>query len=670
MSTTPTRPAFDPDELQTLASIFDTPFDQLPSTHRVQAFGVDYAHIHTQRGGDLYMTRYGWPHARQLMPINWYADQYFCRHGQRLPDSTGHVYYVSTKPIEHHRSVEIVVKFSRVGQEVPLEIATTFPDDVKPEEIATARFNSPMEEFSMMMELRQRSRQPGRVPLLTQKPLAIYVPPQEFELWRTGRTHSRFRSHQRRLKEDQQENGAAIQLDIRRDYMMIFQWIKGINAVQAMKSGQIKSVDFHALLPRAIEELRAAGFRVLDNKPTHLILRQHHRKPGMVQRHGHLTYGLVDFELLQHTEAHHQEFKHAQRERYWSIQSKAPEQIPAEMPPGLTRVKVLGVDYVYGKAPNGGLIWAVGKDPALFDFFLTDRWRRTPRVKLALTHEVYRTRTRDNIHVVYRQSRVGERPHMDPFYEAGKRIREYGYNSPFEEVAIAESLRKAGLTCIHPRAIYRTGHESVKAGYLLDNRRYRFFEDLHTPPPSPERILSPNHDYYVIWGHWRGVDPQGPEVRAGRLGFIDLRKAMDDGVITRAEHDRTYENIQNRLLAAGFLDTSRGDDEYLLTLDHKRQIQRDAQGDFKITLSADALTVYDYGLIDEAGYRAMIQRAENKIRHAGCEPLNLSGNHLLLSLNPDGVLRTNEIGKPLMCLCNFELIRMDTCRLDHESFTT
>jgi hypothetical protein len=47
--------------------------------------------------------------------------------------------------------------------------------------------------------------------------------------------------------------------------------------------------------------MAAKGFRVLDIKPGHIILRQ--RLDGrLLVRQGRLVYALVDFELLQRTE--------------------------------------------------------------------------------------------------------------------------------------------------------------------------------------------------------------------------------------------------------------------------------------------------------------------------------------------------------------------------------
>jgi hypothetical protein len=50
-----------------------------------------------------------------------------------------------------------------------------------------------------------------------------------------------------------------------------------------------------------MNDLAVKGFRMLDIKPNHIILRR--RLDGsLLARHGRLSYALVDFELLQRTE--------------------------------------------------------------------------------------------------------------------------------------------------------------------------------------------------------------------------------------------------------------------------------------------------------------------------------------------------------------------------------
>src|SRR5690606_13607457 len=116
--------------------------------------------------------------------------------GERLPGSTGHVYRVPTRSADG-RGIDLVVKFSRVGQEVPLEVATTFPDEVPPSELADARFNSPLEEFGLVVEMRRGAFGPREVRLMSHWPLAIYTPPDRFELWQLGRSQARFAAHKR-----------------------------------------------------------------------------------------------------------------------------------------------------------------------------------------------------------------------------------------------------------------------------------------------------------------------------------------------------------------------------------------------------------------------------------------------------------------------------------------
>jgi hypothetical protein len=68
----------------------------------------------------------------------------------------------------------------------------------------------------------------------------------------------------------------------------------------------------------------------------------------------------------------------------------------------------------------------------VFDYFLPERWRKTHSWRLSENNEVYYTVTKDNIHIVWKISRVGDRPEVDPADPVAARIEEYGYNSPFE----------------------------------------------------------------------------------------------------------------------------------------------------------------------------------------------------------------------------------------------
>jgi hypothetical protein len=616
----------------------------------VNAFGVEYGHVRPPEGGDLYLTRHGWPWLAQLLPAQWYAGQWYARKGRRLPGSTGHAYHVAVRPGDG-RAAPLVVKFSRLAQDVPLTIATSFPDEVPPEVLAGARFNSPFEEFGLVAELRGGGAGSKGPRVRTQHPLAIYVPPEEHPLWSLGRSEGAFVQHDRLLAEDQEGAVRAVELDIRRVYVVLYRWVKGKDAQEAFEAGEIGGQEFRELTPRVIAELHAAGFRVLDNKPRHFILRKGRNGALLRDGQGRLAYALVDYELLQRTSEHQRQFKVRQRRRYWDLLCR-PDTPAGPPPPHIKPMEVFGVRYLFGAEPDGGRLWIVGQDPALWDYFSPDRWLRTPRVKLSLMNEVYRTRTRDDVHVVYRRSRVGTRPRVDPLPPRERRIREYGFNSPFEEIAIAELLRQMGVSTTRPRAVYRTGHATTTAGYLRDDRRFADHADLLTPEPDAEPILSRAHDYYTVWDRFRGVEAGG-----GEAGGIDLERAREEGLLLEAEHAALMEALRARLRRLGLEDAALQDHECFVRPGAEGGLRRDARGEVAVALTIDALTALEYELLGEESYQRLIRRLDEKLRAVDCEALDLAGYHLLLTMDPDGLFARGESGEIEVTLCNFELVR-------------
>jgi hypothetical protein len=639
-----------------------TPFEQLPSDMIVTAFGVDYGHVRPDEGGDLYITRYGWPVLNRLLPTYWYKDKWFAREGMQLPGS-GNVYHVATRPV-NGKHLDLVVKFSRVAQDVPLVMATTFLDDISPEMIANARFNSPMEEFGLVMELRRNTHGSQQSPILTQRPLAIYAPPEEYKLWELGRSQSRFHAHWRRLIDDQEDAVKAIELDIKRIYVVIYSWIKGEDATQMLNGACISKDDFSQLTPLVIEELRSKGFRVLDNKPNHFILRSL-QDGSLLRRHERITYGLVDFELLQRTPEYHTRFKAEQRKRYWWLQSHRFEAMTAKLPSHLRQMNIFGVDYIFGATPDGGYLWVVGRNSELFDYFQPGRWRRTDRLKLSELNEVYYTQTRDNIHVVYRRSRVGEHSHADPFFEQGKRIREHGHNSPYEEIAIAERLRSCGIPTIFPRAVYRTGHPTTRAAHGRDERRFQSHANLLTPTPAREPILVPEYDYYTIWGYFRGINPDIDHYHEGIYGVLDLKDAYETGIIDKSGYEQLLQDTKSRLRNIGLDDTRIDEYEYTVSADREGNLHYNELGNVYVRICIDALTAFEHQLLDEASYRALLQRVEQKLELTGCRELDLKGKHLLLSMDTDGRFRVDDQGEIIAIICNFDCI----CGMTYESNT-
>ena len=152
-----------------------------PQCHRISLLGVDYFHMKTSDGGDFYLTRFGAPFWRHLLPENWHARDWFEAKGERL-EGTSMVYKVPTRMV-NDTALNLVVKWSRVGEVVPMDTLTI-------NKFIHAEFNSPFEEFSVLTELRKGESGPAGIRIHTQRPLAIYVPSQRLQLCATGRCAS------------------------------------------------------------------------------------------------------------------------------------------------------------------------------------------------------------------------------------------------------------------------------------------------------------------------------------------------------------------------------------------------------------------------------------------------------------------------------------------------
>ena len=114
----------------------------------------------------------------------------------------------------------LVVKNCRVGEDVPLDTHTL-------QEFCDAEFNSPWEEFSLVTEMRENYYGPKEMRVNTQRPMAIYVPPEMMQLWQSGR--SREKINRIRAKHP------GIDLDILKQYKLIYEWIKGNNLIEVFE---------------------------------------------------------------------------------------------------------------------------------------------------------------------------------------------------------------------------------------------------------------------------------------------------------------------------------------------------------------------------------------------------------------------------------------------------
>lgn len=525
--------------------------------------GVDYTHLTTARGGDLYLTRFGAPYADLLQPENWRDDEWFVAHRQRL-EGTSVVYRVPTRPLRG-RHLNLVVKWCRVGEEVPYDTMTF-------QRFAEAEFNGPFEEFALLLELRNA---PGP-PLRTNRPLAIYVPPERLKLWQTGRSRSKMESKTAKFRD--------VELDMFRQYIFLYQWVDGVSAVeaidQAVPDRATQRAELEKLTLRVQADLERRGFFVVDHKPAHFILRP--RRDGSLLREapgGALAYALVDFELLNRTPAHEQAVQAARRADYLRSQrDRFAVSTGGAFPAHLKPARVLDVDYVCGPADSThGMLWVVGRDPGLFDFFLPERWRRTQRRRLSDTNETFFTRTKDNINLVWKVSRVGEQPDADPLEETGARLVEYGYNSPFEEFAMALDLTARGIATTYPRAIYRCGIESARpAEYTPDPSRYESHAAWHTPDGSP--LLGTEHNYLTVWGYWNGLDEMLAKRDQPYCEGINLLQAWKDGFIAAEEMRELMAAVQDRLRALGYEYVDLKPTHALLSLRPDNTLIRDDQG--------------------------------------------------------------------------------------------
>jgi hypothetical protein len=280
-----------------------TAFHQVPRALRRDVFDVPYVELDDATGGRLWVTRHGWRHLEQLDPAAWFFDRQYSGRGQRLTGGTGSVFRVPC-PGPRHRAIDLVVKFSRMAQEILLDVSALPPGDLAEWAIAGAAVNDPFQEFGLLEELRTSRFGPADLRILTKRPLAIYSPGKDFESWQLGRTADRFRCHRCRLDMDQAKRASglpAVEILIQRQYVMLFHWVHGEDAEQLLRRGLISASETRSLVREVVSDLAAKGFRVLDTKPSHIILR-HRPGQGLLRRFHRPLYALVDFELLQRTE--------------------------------------------------------------------------------------------------------------------------------------------------------------------------------------------------------------------------------------------------------------------------------------------------------------------------------------------------------------------------------
>ncbi|MBN2353224.1 MAG: hypothetical protein JXD23_11685 [Spirochaetales bacterium] len=523
-------------------------------------FNVPYTHIIFDNRDELYVTRFGLPYLENLYPENIWTDaEWFSRNSVRLC-GTSCLYRVRARSV-NGRSRDVVIKWNRMGQEIP---GSEFD-----ERLIDAEFLSPFEEFSLVMELR-RSQESGKSPLMTHKPYAVYVPAERVAVWQSGRREDKFD----RLVRDHKD----VAIDINRLYAVVYEWIRGKDAAELCAQGILPESEIEKLTLRVDKLLADNGFAVRDRKPQHIILRQVGRGKFLHDRSGEYRFGLVDFELLERLPELENQVRRSRRTMYLQKQKDRfnPVATPP-LPPHLSRVTIMGVDYVYGRVPStSGALWVVGLDPDLFEYFLPEKWEQTKHIKLSVDHEIFYTMTKDNVHLVFKLSKVGMKPDLDPFKEGERLIIEHGYNSPFEEVSLAFELSQAGIPTIYPRGIYQAGYKIGVAKYLVSETRIESHRALHTPDGRP--VLESDRDYIIIYGYWNGPDEKLSQKDSDYYEGIDALRAYKEKLIDQETYLRLVAVMKERLMKAGMEDLNLKGSHFLLSFDSSGRIIRNADG--------------------------------------------------------------------------------------------
>jgi hypothetical protein len=547
----------------------------------VNVMGVVYLHSKTEDGGDLYLTRHAESHQGHLEIENWYEEQWFTEHRVRLL-GTSSVYRVPTKPVDG-TSLDLVVKHNRVGEDVPLNTHTL-------QEFMSTEFNSPWEEFSLVMEMGDKHVGQRLQWIRVQRPLAIYVPPQRMQIWQSGRSRAKINRIRARHP--------GVDLDILKQYKLIYEWIRGKNLVEIFEHIRVDLPDIvhhlQAMQKMALEDLRKKEYLMADMKPEHVILDdedcQRIEKTGanggadVAEKQVAMIYKLlnagkysvIDYELLFRTPEHEDRVKASRRHSY--LDDMRDRFTPTPLPSHLSRTEIFKVPYIFGHAEStGGLMWVVGRNARLFDYFLPERWRKTPSLSLSDTNDVFYTVTKDNIHLVWKTSQVGEVP-TDGKYDPDEveKIRQYGINSPFEEFAISQDLNGLGIHAVYVRAIYMTG--SVKMERSIDPRKFESHREILDFDGNP--ILREDHNYITIRGYYNGPDEWvSRHEEESLLAPVDLAKAVRRKVISEAQCGAYLERVKERLRKAGYDGSLLKTYDILLTLDAKGGIMNDSSGE-------------------------------------------------------------------------------------------
>ncbi len=232
---------------------------------------VLYLHIRTKNGDDMFFTEEGIPFVKHLLPSNFIKDKEWITANWTILDGSSLPYRVSTKPFDG-TALEVIIKWNRMG------INPWIP-------YSSYQFNTPFEEFALVRDFRDSL---GKA-LGTQHPLAIYVPCDRATLEALQR--------RKYLMERIVESHRQAELDMHRQYAVIYRWIPGDSLLEKVTKGEIEQTKAERWVECIGREIRDAGFSIADLKMSHIILDVKKTK-GLLDENENLKYHVVDFELL------------------------------------------------------------------------------------------------------------------------------------------------------------------------------------------------------------------------------------------------------------------------------------------------------------------------------------------------------------------------------------
>jgi len=543
-----------------------SPEAERPPLQHLSSLGVEYWKHCPVTGGELYLTRYGRPFLAQLDPSQWYEPEWFESHRQRLV-GTSVIYRVETRPL-NGRSLDLVVRFNRVGERVPVDTVTLC-------QFVHADFNSPFEEFALLMDLRAGRFGPRDLRIHAKKPLAIFVPPGRLALWQTGRLE-----HKIAAKLARHPN---VELDILRDYLVVFGWIDGLDATQMANALDLEGAVRERFLTETVslvtDELAQKGFRVLDMKPAHVILRRQRDGSLLKDHRGRLAYALVDYELLDRTPDYEDYLR--RRDRSGTATAHPGTAEADEEPTPLQQIQpdeILGVPYHYGRvASTGGRLWVAGRNIRDFNHFLPERWRRTPSRQLARDREVHLTRTKDHRYIVWRISAFSDAAAKPELPNTPVP------NSPFDEFSIAYRLRQAGVNTVLPLAIYATGHRSDPLPTPHLAGVFHRWEGARSPDGEP--LIDACQTYLTLWEFWwGGIQGDSLEDATPHGGPLNLPHTVDTGLLKQEAAQSVLREAQDRIQAAGMDAASVKADHLLLCWQEGEGLKRESDGSLRWAL--------------------------------------------------------------------------------------